>query len=352
MGDFLLDKAVMLFYVNASARIGAGHVMRQLALARHMHTKGIGKIIFISKECPDAIQRELKQHNIVFEHLLDIDIATACDAFNANILCIDDYSVTAAEWDRIKNLNCLKIVFDDQQATTPFYADIVVNSAPDTQAEHYQHRVNAKFFALGLRYTVLRPEFLTVKSLPLAKRTQLLLTLGGADPTALTLPMTKALIKRFSGSAVQINVIVGGLNQAIAPQLQDMIREHPELSFIVNTPNMAEHIANAGLAISAAGSTLGELACLGTPTIALVCFDNQLAALTSSLNGSWYQAYDLRQYNALEFAKFDKDLTKIADTAFELWHNFNKRALMSEQAQAVIDGLGCQRLAELIESVI
>jgi UDP-2,4-diacetamido-2,4,6-trideoxy-beta-L-altropyranose hydrolase len=352
MVDFLPAEPVIFCYANASGLIGAGHVMRQLALSQQIRHSWSVRVQFVARECPQLLQQRLIEDGFPVHVLGEQSLADYCLQHQPDVLVIDDYHLTEPDWQAIRVLQCFTVVFDDQQSNAAFVADLVVNSAPDVAPEDYKNRVDGCLFALGPAYTLLRQEFLSVQVPAFAQRNSVLLTFGGADPKQLAVPVCRAVLERFHDTCVTITVVVGALTTSYLPALEQLSACYPQLKIMVNTPRMAELMSEAGLAITAAGSTMGELARMGVPSLALVCFDNQAAALESQLNGSWYQAFDLRQVDNSQIQQNSQEISLIADTAITLWHDQISRIRMSRLAQQIVDGQGGVRIAKLIPALV
>lgn len=344
MGAFLQAKQNLIFYGNASAAIGSGHISRLLALASCFAAKTTYSIGFLTKECPPLLVKKIHDAGFTLQWAASSLTATDLGKLLPALLVIDDYHLTAVEWQQIELLGVPTLVIDDQVSQQRFYADIVVNPQPQASPGDYLARTTARTFCLGPKYTLLRPEFL-LNTLPaLKERKRLLITLGGADVKQLALPISQALTQQFTGIEPNITLVLGGINTQALPALQHLANTCPNFTVVVNSNEMAKLMASSGLAIAAAGGTLGELAAMAVPTLALVCVDNQLPALTSPLAGSWYQAIDLRQLSPENHSATHKEIFALADKAFKLWQDQQSRTAMSLLATNLVDSQGCARI--------
>ena len=103
---------------------------------------------------------------------------------------------------------------------------------------------------------------------------------------------------------------------------------------LVGANNMAELMAEADLAIGAAGSTSWERCCLGLPTLQIIAADNQKSA-----------AYLLEQYCAARILWVDRDLSEQLTVFFnEIYNQPIILHDLSIAAAKLVDGLGVGRV--------
>ena len=343
MVDSLLAKPKAAFYGNNSHRIGAGHIMRLYALAEAAANQF--DIWFVYKTCSEALLNKLKRANFNLLKIPSKLTASELQQHKFDTIIVDDYELTDDEWHHLASTGSYLVKLDDALDDDPILADLIVNPAPNCTQTEYQNRAPHANYCLGPQFTYLRREFITSDFTPLLERPNLLLSLGGTDTKSLALPLSKALLKSLNHC--QIQLLLGKPHQDQKP-LEALARKHEYFYLICDPQSVAEVMMQSGLAISAAGGTLGELASQGVPTLALVTVDNQLPALTSPLNNTWYQAMDCRHYEQSEpESKSNLELiNEIATQAYALWHNKCCRQLMSDKARQLIDGQGCQRIID------
>lgn len=308
-------------------------------------------ICFIYKTCSLPLLEKLHQANFNTQQVaapLSKDELLP-HAFTAII--VDDYHLTKDEWLQLNQLNTVIVKLDDALDSQPILADFVINPAPNVNLAEYQQRAPNATFCLGPQYTYLRKEFAEQHYTSIAKRQKLLITLGGTDPKSLALPLSTAIVDALPEAHVCL--LIGKVHQQQLA-LEQLARQHKNFSIICNPSSVAQIMMQSGLAISAAGGTLGELASQGVPTLALVTVDNQLPALCSPPNNTWYYAIDARaSHSAQGDTQINNDLlSKIKVNAVNLWHDKCFRQGMSDSARQLIDSEGCQRvIKKMIDSI-
>ena len=343
-----------VFFANASSKIGAGHIMRLYALAQVCVAKGIS-VTFASCQCPDYLQDKLQQANIKFVLLPEDFCARDINALNAAVWVIDDYYLREQQWQYFKASGALLVNIDDNTHDCALHSHIIINpSASSTSAitpavtsPCYEKRAPTAQLLLGPSFALLRQEFVEQKFIPMSERRNILITLGGADVKNMTHAIANAVLKRVAVNT-PVTLLIGGLQSHSANALYALRDKHPNVEIIENSEHVAKLMMRSGLAITAAGGTLAELSCMGTPSIALVSVDNQLGALQLPENKRWYEVIDVRNYKDQGTPNDATVIQEISDKTSQLWRDLCKRREMSDHARQIIDGKGCTRILEQI----
>lgn len=340
-----------VFFANASATIGAGHVMRLFALAQSCVLKGV-KVSFASYECPDYLLEALRQEGFAIISVPKDFTRADIQAFEAEVIVVDDYCLSDEQWHYFRASKALLVNIDDELDNKELLSDIIINPSASATSSNYKKRAPQATFCLGPTFALLRKEFIEEAFIDVEQRKSILISLGGADVKNMSLALTHSLLKNTQIDA-DVYVLLGGLNKRFLAPLQALSKKHDNLFIIEKSQQVAALMMQAGLAISAAGGTLAELASAGTPSIALVSVDNQKAALSTQSSHASYYAFDVRNYIAEENGPNDsrynaKIIEQITTQASKLWRDLCKRKLMSTQARQLIDGKGCERVVERI----
>jgi len=341
MVAFLRDKAIIACYANASPLIGSGHVMRLIALAQEAQQQY--EIIFCFHTCHDSLLSKIKHIGFTTMQLEENAGFSPLEKLKPVAIIIDDYQLSAFQHTQLAALDCYTVMLDDDMGHDIQYANLVINPSPNAQQAQYQKRACDAIFCLGPQYTLLRAEFSHINPIALSQRNNVLVVLGGSDIKQLALPLCRLLLECLP--SVTISLLLGNDQHQNMEALNKLAKENNSLNILVNPPNVASVMARSSLALSGAGGTLGELASLGVPTVALVMADNQILALTSPLHNTWYQAIDLRRYQPHYNDWANQSLlTEIKLTCKTLWYDKCRREQMSKYASQLIDTNGCQRI--------
>lgn len=334
----------LLVRVDASIKIGTGHLMRCMALAQAWQNVG-GQAVFAIATQATPIEDRLVSEGMDVVHL-SVEPGSAEDARKTASLArqlggtwvvMDGYHF-GAEYQRIiKNCGLRLLFIDDYGHAQHYWADIVLNQNIYAHEGLYPNRSPDTQLLLGTRYALLRREFYqwkgsTQKISEVAQK--VLVTLGGSDPDNVTLKVIQGL-QRVDVLGLEAVVVVGGSNPHYE-QLQAVVEmSQLPISLERNVTNMPELMAWADVAISAGGSTTWELAFMGLPSLILVLADNQ-RAIAKKL-GEMGVAVNLGWHTNVSGAE-------IAQPMKQLLVSSGIRAEMSRQGQELIDGEGTARV--------
>lgn len=302
------------FRVDASLQIGAGHVMRCLALADALSAKG-AHCHFISREHPGHLLALVRQRGFeatplpaasatsldpcaendwqregpAHAPLLGCDwpsdvrqtaAALATLATLPDWLVVDHYALDQ-RWESALRPHCQKLMVIDDLADRRHDCEVLLDQNLGRLSQDYAELIPETGLRLiGPQYALLRPEFSALRAYSLKRRQQaairrLLITMGGVDLPNATGQVLDVLKICALPSGCQITVVMGSQarwQQEVDQQAQDM--PWPT-EVLVNTSDMARLMADSDLAIGAAGITSWERCCLGLPTLLVVLADNQ-----------------------------------------------------------------------------
>jgi UDP-2,4-diacetamido-2,4,6-trideoxy-beta-L-altropyranose hydrolase len=334
----------LLVRVDASIKIGTGHLMRCIALAQVWQNVG-GQAVFVIATQATPIEDRLVSEGMDVVHL-SVEPGSAEDArktaslawqLGATWVVVDGYHF-GTEYQRIIQNGGLRLLFiDDYGHAQHYWADIVLNQNIYAHEGLYPNRSPDTQLLLGTRYALLRREFRqwqgwTRKISPVAQK--VLVTLGGSDPDNVTLKVIQGL-QRVDVQGLEAVVVVGGSNPHYE-KLQAAVDASPfPISLERNVTNMPELMAWADVAISAGGSTTWELAFMGLPSLVLVLADNQ-RAIAEKL-GEMGVAVNLGWHTNVSVAE-------IAQAMKQLLISSRIRAEMARHGQELIDGEGTTRV--------
>ena len=354
---------------DASLTMGSGHIMRCLTLADGLKQQG-HDISFICRQhdghLADLIGQKgfavqllaksktadfIKQH--VHSEWLDAsesDDFAECkpilQALKPDWLIIDHYAI-GKNWEQQAKrlLPNLKILAIDDLADRTHDCEILLDQNFGRKNEDYQPLVPSDCQRLlGTRYTLLRDEFASWRAMSLNRRksvqppNNILVNLGGVDNDNVTLKILQSLntFVQQSTQAFNVTVVMGKTAPHIV-RIQDFAKQaNFPCHVIVNANNMAELMANADLAIGAAGSTTWERCCLGLPMVLIVLADNQQVIAKALADKNVVKV-------VTDMAALDEQLPRLLS---EIADNYKK---FSRQSAKLVDGQGAKRVAHRIE---
>jgi len=344
----LEGEKLLVVRTDGGPDIGAGHLMRCLALAQAWKARG-GDATFIT--CCESAQLRQRLLNegmqvvtIKRPHPDPMDCQTTSEvlrAFSRAWVVLDGYHFDPEYQRQIRNGGQRLFVIDDTAHLEHYHADIVLNQNINANLLNYSSEPNT-LFLLGTQYALLRPEFLSraasrIKIPGIARK--VLITLGGADADNQTLKVIQA-VKQIDIAGFKAVVVVGA-NNPHRPQLQGESRDSTvPIEIVTNATNMDDLMAWADLAVSGGGSTCWELAFMGLPALVIILADNQRAVAEGLdeagivVNLGWYK---------------DLATTDIAQALVSLAGAANERTEMCRRGRELVDGKGNDRvLTELL----
>jgi spore coat polysaccharide biosynthesis predicted glycosyltransferase SpsG len=164
-------------------------------------------------------------------------------------------------------------------------------------------------------------------------------TQGGSDTHGLTPKIVRALDGIAEDPAM---TIVVGPAYRHHVELEAALRDHRlHVDVRRNVADMTPLMLDADLAITAGGITMLELACVGTPMIA-VCgdwFEEETAARVAAAGAALNLGFG--------GAVTEDDISRAVDV---LAADADRRSRMSEAGKRLVDGRGAARLAALVRS--
>ncbi len=337
----------LLFRADVSVSRGTGHVMRCLALAQAWQDAG-GRAVFAMAETTPAIQARLAAESC---EVVAISSApgSAEDARQtiglaseqeSDWIVVDGYHFTADYQRALKASGCKILFLDDYGHALHYSADFVLNQNVCARADLYADREPQTKLLLGPRYGLLRREFSAWRNWKReisAVCHRVLVMMGGSDPQNLTARVIEALA--LAGlDDLEIIVVIGGSNphfeilQKLAAQSSLRIKVLRDIS------NVAEPMADADVAISAAGSTYWELCLLGLPALLIDVADNQ-TELARELD---------RRGCAIHIGNRTVSPEKIAKQLRRLVHSRELRQSLSQRSRELVDGGGAMRVVSVL----
>jgi UDP-2,4-diacetamido-2,4,6-trideoxy-beta-L-altropyranose hydrolase len=225
----------------------------------------------------------------------------------------------------------------DDLADRKHQCDILLDQTFGRQQEDYSTLTpKGCKLLLGSQYALLRPEFAKWRAYSLERRSklefkQLLVNIGGVDVDNVTGSILDELKICNLPKDISITIVMG----VSAPHLESVKLKAVTLPYNtkikVDVGNMAEIMANADIAIGAAGATTWERCCLGLPTIQIVTAENQNTIAKS-----------LAKKNAVKLLQDRKELSSMISDATGWMKD------VSDITRQISDGQGLMRVASVI----
>lgn len=297
-------------------------------------------------------------------------------AENSGWLLLDGYHFDTAYQQAVREAGFYLAVIDDWNHLPHYEADLLLNHQAGADGTAYNIAPETSLL-LGPRFVLLRGEFAgpapaAEDDPPLARN--ILITLGGEDPTNATQRVTEAL-GRLDLPEYEARVVLGPASQqreALRRLLAGMARpettapsagaDHPAetpsrigcaeerwrvapgrtVVLLSDVSQMAELMRWAHVALSAAGTTCWELARVGVPTVMVGVAENQYrtAPALAEATGFVY-------LGAMEHLSADA----IARCLERLCRDVHWRRAARETASRLVDGRGAERVVRIMRAI-
>lgn len=265
---------------DGGQRMGMGHVQQSMTLAKAL--RGAAEVSFLTKSDEQVVAAIREAGFEVSSFADDAQILAFLEAAPPDVVLFDKIDVGVDLARQIRTgLPSRLVIFTNLTAANAQAHMVVLQRAADLATDPARRFRNEAFtdpasgarYFYGPRYWVLRPEFHVYRQRGKAPRRppqRILLAFGGSDPTNLTSAVLDTLL---GGEAPCVIDVILGRHFAHQDALERVLARHPARRQAVtlhrNVSNVAELMYAADLAITAAGMSMFEALCVGTPVIVI-----------------------------------------------------------------------------------
>jgi UDP-2,4-diacetamido-2,4,6-trideoxy-beta-L-altropyranose hydrolase len=345
----------LLIRADAGAEMGAGHVMRCIALAQAWQKAG-GRTVFALATGTELEGRIRSQGaevvKIKARSASDADAdetAKLCSRLHADWLVIDGYHFSDAYRRSMRALPLRLLLMSDgvegdESQAHAWKCDIALNPDPDVVAQALS-RPNDNVVCLhGSRYALLRREFLDFRGAPRRipdNARRVLVTLGGGDNHNVTHQVLDALTD-LNHLDLELTLVVGASYQYSQPLQAAVDSSRQTAKLLRNADNMPELMAQADLAITAGGGTCYELAFMQVPMFLITMAKNheRAAGAFASAGAAFHAGW---------FSSLSRE--SLAASLCGVIGDGELRTKLITQAGRMVDGKGAERVVEAMHAV-
>jgi UDP-2,4-diacetamido-2,4,6-trideoxy-beta-L-altropyranose hydrolase len=354
----------VVFRVDASARMGTGHLMRCLTLAESLRERGadarficrphVGHLIDLLRERAFEVSELPSVPDVA--PLTDADYAAwlavsqATDAAHTiealggrrpDWLIVDHYGVDA-DWEQALRPKIRRLMVIDDLASRRHVCDVLLdqNYWPEGLERYIPLVPHGCKLLVGPTYALLRPEYAESRKgigPRLGDAGRVFVYFGGSDPADITRLALQAL---SVPELVRLSVdVVVGANYRYGAALQQLADARGGTTIHGPRLHLADLMAKADLAIGAGGATTWERLCLGLSSVVISTAANQEPG-AKVLNDE-----GLIRYIGRAGSVTVSDIVHATVDEFEA-KQFRER---SERAMHVCDGLGVLRVGAALQ---
>jgi UDP-2,4-diacetamido-2,4,6-trideoxy-beta-L-altropyranose hydrolase len=365
------------FRVDASSKIGLGHLYRCLTLASFALEQGI-KSHFICRDHRDynyklvihsGFQLHLLPSNNIVQQSDSIgtkniyqnwlgassvtDAEQVCKIIelskkNQKVIIYDHYGIDSC-WEQIVKKSKALLLKVSDKPSIKIHADVVIDQTLSRKASEYKELVHSRAHVFsGISYALISKKFTELRTETLAMKTHskpvktALVTFGGSDP----INLTSIFLSQISSypKNIKYNVVCGSCNPNIK-QVKKIIHgltvNGIEVKLHIDTPEMAKLTASADIAIGAAGGACWERAVLGLPSIIVAFENNQLDV-----------AHALIVNKAAHVIELDTFKSEVITAMHLLTESSEVRATLSYNSSKLCDGNGAKKLLIKLKEIL
>ena len=352
--------------MDASVEMGLGHLRRSMALAEALRQRG-ASVEFVTRDLGIDTARLLEADGYAPVTLpkphrgfssapdapahaawagvpqeLDAD-QTSAAVREADWVVVDHYAFDRRWHETVARETGARICAIDDLADRELRAALVIdhNWAPDHRARYRkliqpESRLLAgpRFALLGRRYSTAAPyEFCSdVRTLGIF--------MGGADAGQVSSLVLRAC-REVAGFRGLVEVVTTSANPHLK-KLADLCSRWPSTLLRIDLPDLVEFFGRHDLQLGAGGGATWERCCLGAPTLALKCADNQVTVIDALAGLGVVRTVP------------EVSLNCVGNAVAALLADVEGRHSLSVKSRALVDGRGCERaaLALLADQVV
>lgn len=313
----------VVFRCDASPVIGMGHLMRCLSSAETLAWAGWRVAFAASPETAALPALATSGYELRDAAVLAGDWAV-----------FDHYGIGASEERAARRFAAGVAAFEDIPGRI-HDADILLDPTPERQAHAYSSLVpNMARILTGAAMAQIHPRWRSARANSVARRRgtarRIIVSMGATDPSNVSARVLSCL--RESCPTVEVDVVLSSAARHLET-IRAGLRANETLH--VDAPDLPDLLAQADLAIGAAGSSCFERALMGLPSIIVQLADNQGDLIGPFDRAGAAQAVTVDVLNTPD--SFGECIRMLAADEQRLF-------TMSQRAAALVDGRGTQRL--------
>jgi len=342
-------KGTVAIRADGNSTVGMGHLMRCMSIAKALQKQDVRCIFFTAERAAGTFleekgfvcrvlgtdYRDMEEELPLFTKILTKE--------NCGLVLVDSYHITQKYLD---GLMCRRQVFYlDDMGNSRLHASGIINYNIYGQELGYESWCPADTkLLLGACYAPVKEQFSKMDYRVRERVTKILITMGGSD----ALNIAGKLGERLLGCLpqhIELDIICGRFNPHLSV-LRKMQEKNARVHIYVDVPDMWNRMAEADIAVSAAGSTLYELSTMGVPCVCCYYVENQRRIAEGF-------AEKVQLVNGGDFSTDEEAvLEKIIGTVCTLAEDVKAREALSERMKQVTDGCGAEHIAEVLQEMI
>jgi UDP-2,4-diacetamido-2,4,6-trideoxy-beta-L-altropyranose hydrolase len=256
----------ILFRADSSSKIGLGHIMRDLVLAKQFEDV---EIIFACRDLSGHIMDQIPYPIMIVDSDSIDELIMIVKSEQIDMVVIDHYGIGYEEEKRLKEGSGVKIfVLDDTYER--HYCDVLLNHNISADEKRYEGLVpKGCELRCGSDYTLIREEFISEKKIAREKIYDLFISLGGADTEGLTEDILKML-----GDEKSVVVLSTSSNKNL-PSLKAYVEGRANIDLYIDSQEVAKVMNQSKFALVTPSVMVHEVLYMGVDFATLKIAKNQ-----------------------------------------------------------------------------
>lgn len=331
---------------DANGKIGMGHVMRCMSVAKQLKAQG-EEVLFILSEA--YAKKDIEKNGFACvcldNHYNEKNkemaaLAEIIKKYAVSKLLLDSYEVTREYMSALKA--CCRVCYIDDLNLFRYPADMIINYTFQTDRTKYDGMgYGNEVFLLGEAYVPLRPEFGQEAAAVKEQVDSIFLTTGGTDEYDMVIGILRGMQLEPKLAAMKKRVVIGKFYQK-PEELYRLAEEYGQIEISHDIPDIWNIMGKSDVAVSAGGTTLAELCACGLPTVCFTIAENQLP------NTAAYATAGIMLLAGNVLTERSRVIENVVSDVRMLAADFDTRKKLAKAAKAAIDGRGAFRIAEEI----
>ncbi|MDQ1586738.1 MAG: hypothetical protein QOH80_2103 [Actinomycetota bacterium] len=338
---------VVGFRCDAVARTGVGHLVRCIALSEELVSRGVGVVFLGDLETLPWAARQLVARSLRAVPVRNDSEALAdmVTALGLSAVVLDGYDLDPNSGAALRARGVVVVALLDGTFGAAQEADVYVDQ--NLGAERPGAAAPEATVLAGLDFVLLRDVVRSRRALlpsapePAADRLRVLAVFGGTDSHDAAVRIVPLLLS--TGAAMTVTVVAG------RPGAAETLRSLPlgpgqELAVTPPVDDLPALVTQSDLVISAAGTSVWELLCLGAATAVVCVSDNQEVGYAQLAAEDL--AAPLGRLSELEQDEAARDeATRVLG---RLAVDPTARLELSDRGRSRVDGRGRERVADAL----
>lgn len=348
------------FRVDASNKVGLGHIKRCLSLAEELRTLG-AKVIFVTRDLGVDVDRLVKSANFQLSKLPFVEAADIANRTThaewagvgwqvdadqtvgvlvkrcPDWVIVDHYSFDARWHANVASRLNARLAAIDDLGDRILQVDLLIDH--NVSADHrkkYAGLVSERTKILnGPRFALLGPAYRKLAGYIFHDIVRSIgVFMGGTDAADHSSRVVKAC-REFAGFTGPIEVATTRYNPNLR-NLRELTRRWPSTAITEDLPDLADFFARHDLQVGAGGGATWERAAVGAPSALLIVAENQREVVS-----------ELTALGAVERIeeKCGSAISVIGEAIRKLTADAHTRHELSVRSRQLVDGLGARRVA-------